>query len=246
MTATFDAIVTGAASGIGKACALRIAAEGYRVLAVDKNEAGMAEVAAAGADAMAVDLSDPAQRDLVVARSDGVRYLVNAAGIIRVKPILESGIEDMRAIFPINIEAVWDLMSRIGRNMPVGGAIVNLSSASAKLSLTTEVAVYAISKTAVMSMTRSFAIAFAPQGVRVNCLVPGIIDTPMQDAVIENVALNRGYTAEGMAAKRLEQVPLGRTGTPEETANVAWFLLSDEARYMTGQAINVTGGHITW
>jgi NAD(P)-dependent dehydrogenase (short-subunit alcohol dehydrogenase family) len=246
MTETFDAVVTGAASGIGKACALRILREGFHVLAVDKDSAGLGDVAAAGAEALVADLSDPTQRDLVVARCHGVRYLVNAAGIIRVKPILESGIEDMRAIFPINIEAVWDLMSRIGRNMPSGGAIVNLSSASAKLSLTTEVAVYAISKSAVMSMTRSFAIAFAPQGVRVNCLVPGIIDTPMQDAVIENVARLRGYTAEEMAAKRNEQVPLGRSGTAEETANVAWFLLSDEARYMTGQAVNVTGGHITW
>lgn len=246
MNGAVDAIVTGAASGIGRACARRILREGHSVLGVDVNEGGLASLAAEGAQTFAVNLADPAGRDEVVARAEHAKYLVNAAGIIRVKPIFESGIEDMHAIFPVNIEAVWDLTSRIGRLMPRGGAIVNLSSASAKLSLTTEVAVYAISKVAVMSLTRSFAYALAPRGVRVNCLVPGIIDTPMQDEVIEKVAQNRGFERDAMAEARNANVPLGRSGTPDETANVAWFLLSDEASYMTGQAINVTGGHITW
>jgi NAD(P)-dependent dehydrogenase (short-subunit alcohol dehydrogenase family) len=98
----------------------------------------------------------------------------------------------------------------------------------------------------VLSITRSFAYAFAPQRVRVNAIVPGIIDTPMQDQVVDKVALYRGVPPEEIRRSRNNTIPLGRAGTPEDTSAVAWFLLSDEARYMTGQAVNCTGGQITW
>ena len=174
-----EAVVTGAASGIGRACALRLQREGLRVLAVDMNEAGLAELDLPGGATLVADLASEAERDRVVAAAAGARYLVNAAGVIRLRPILESGVADMRAIYPVNVEAVWDLTSRLGRDMPAGGSIVNLSSFSAKVSTTIECAVYASSKAAVLSITRSFAHAFAPRGVRVNAVVPGIIDTPM-------------------------------------------------------------------
>jgi NAD(P)-dependent dehydrogenase (short-subunit alcohol dehydrogenase family) len=128
--------------------------------------------------------------------------------------------------------------------MPRGGAIVNIGSFAAKVASTIEGAVYASSKAAVLSITRSFAYAFAPQGVRVNAVVPGIIDTPMQDQVIEKVAEFRHTTPDELAKARNASVPLGRSGTPQECAAVIWFLLSSEADYMTGQAINITGGQI--
>jgi NAD(P)-dependent dehydrogenase (short-subunit alcohol dehydrogenase family) len=137
-------------------------------------------------------------------------------------------------------------VSRIGRTMPSGGAIVNLSSSSAKLATTTEAAVYASSKTAVLSITRSFAYAFAPSGVRVNAICPGIIDTPMQDKVLADVAAKRGMTVEELAMARNKTVPLGRAASADECAGAIWFLLSDEAGYMTGQAINYTGGLVMW
>lgn len=246
MEAGIDAVVTGAASGIGRACALRILQEGQRVLAVDVNDAGLADLRREGLEVLTADVSSEEARDRLVEAAAGARYLVNAAGIIRLRPILESGVQDLREIFSVNVEPVWDLTSRIGRNMQSGGAIVNLSSASAKLSATIECAAYAASKAAVLSITRSFAYAFAPQGVRVNAIVPGIIDTPMQDQVMEKVALYRGVPEEQMRSARNGTIPLGRPGTPEDTAAVIWFLLSDQARYMTGQAVNCTGGQIMW
>lgn len=240
------AVVTGAASGIGQAVAMRLLREGASVIAADINEAGLAPVVAAGATPFVGNLAADADRERLVAAGAGVDYLVNAAGIIRLKPILEFTVADIREIYAINVEATWDLVSRIGRTMPSGGAIVNLSSSSAKLATTTEAAVYASSKTAVLSITRSFAYAFAGSGVRVNAICPGIIDTPMQDKVLADVAAKRGMTVEELATTRNKTVPLGRSASADECAGTIWFLLSDEAGYMTGQAINYTGGLVMW
>jgi NAD(P)-dependent dehydrogenase (short-subunit alcohol dehydrogenase family) len=240
------AVVTGAASGIGQAVARRLLREGATVIAADMNEAGLAPVVAAGAVPFVGDLARDEDRDRLIAAGTGVDYLVNAAGIIRLKPILEFTVQDLREIYAINVEATWDLVSRIGRTIPSGGAIVNLSSSSAKLATTTEAAVYASSKTAVLSITRSFAYAFAPSGVRVNAICPGIIDTPMQEKVLADVATKRGMTVEELSTARNKTVPLGRSASADECAGAIWFLLSDEAGYMTGQAINYTGGLVMW
>jgi len=240
------AVVTGAASGIGQAVARRLLGEGVAVMAVDRDSAGLETVTAAGASAFVADLTDPADRDRLVAASDGAAYLVNAAGIIMLKPILEFTVDDIRQIYAINVEATWDLVSRIGRTMPAGAAIVNLSSSSAKLATTTEAAVYASSKAAVLSITRSFAYAFAPNSVRVNAICPGIIDTPMQERVLADVAAKRGITVKDLSTARNKTVPLGRAASADECAGAIWFLLSDEAGYMTGQAINYTGGLVMW
>jgi len=240
------AVVTGAASGIGQAVAMRLLREGASVIAADINEAGLAPVVQAGATAFVGNLADDGDRDRLVEAGQGVDYLVNAAGIIRLKPILEFTVQDLREIYAINVEGTWDLCSRIGRTMPSGAAIVNLSSSSAKLATTTEAAVYASSKTAVLSITRSFAYAFAPNNVRVNAICPGIIDTPMQDRVLADVAAKRGLTVEELSTARNKTVPLGRSASADECAGTIWFLLSDEAGYMTGQAINYTGGLVMW
>ncbi|MGH2477441.1 MAG: SDR family NAD(P)-dependent oxidoreductase [Candidatus Limnocylindrales bacterium] len=240
------AVVTGAASGIGQAVARRLLREGVGVIAVDRNATGLEPVVAAGATAFVGDLTDPADRDRLVAVGDAADYLVNAAGTIMLKPILEFTVDDIRQIYAVNVEATWDLVSRIGRTMPAGAAIVNLSSSSAKLATTTEAAVYASSKAAVLSITRSFAYAFAPSGVRVNAICPGIVDTPMQDRVLADVAAKRGITVEELSTARNKTVPLGRAAAADECAGAIWFLLSDAAGYMTGQAINYTGGLVMW
>jgi NAD(P)-dependent dehydrogenase (short-subunit alcohol dehydrogenase family) len=242
-----SAVVTGAASGIGGAVARRLLAEGIDVLAVDVNAEGLDEIKKAGATPLVADLSTDEGRDAVVSAAIGAtRYLVNAAGIIMLKPIFDVELHDIRRIYAVNVEATWDLTSRLGREMPAGGAVVNLSSSSAKLASTTEAAVYASSKTAVLSITRSFAYALAPRDVRVNAVCPGIIDTPMQDRVLAEVSAQRGVSVDELSKARNATVPLGRAASAEECAAVIWFLLSNEASYLTGQAVNVTGGLVTW
>jgi NAD(P)-dependent dehydrogenase (short-subunit alcohol dehydrogenase family) len=239
------AVVTGAASGIGRATADRLLSEGVAVLGVDIDEAGLEPLAAAGADVLAVDLALPGERERAAEAATDADYLVNAAGIIRLKPILEFTVEDWREIFTVNAESIFFLCQRIGPKLRDGGAIVNLSSSSAKLATTTEACVYAASKTTILSITRSFAYALAPR-VRVNAICPGIVDTPMQDKVLDEVAAVRGISREELEAARTRTVPLGRVSSVQECAGLIWFLLSDQSGYMTGQSINWTGGMVTW
>jgi NAD(P)-dependent dehydrogenase (short-subunit alcohol dehydrogenase family) len=236
------AVVTGAASGIGQAVALRLLDDGADVVAVDFNEVGLKRVAESGGHPLAADLARADDRKSVIAAAEGCDYLVNAAGIIRLSPIFEAPPEDWRDIFAVNAEAVFFLCQAIGPRMRPGGAIVNLSSTSAKASGTTEAAIYAASKAAVISMTRSFAYALASRPVRVNAVCPGITDTPMQDRVLDEVARLRGTTFDALAQGRLSGVPLGRTSSPAECAGLINFLLREESGYMTGQAINFSGG----
>jgi NAD(P)-dependent dehydrogenase (short-subunit alcohol dehydrogenase family) len=154
-------------------------------------------------------------------------------------------VEGWRDTFRINAESVFFLCQEIGPRLRDGGAIVNLSSSSAKLSTTTEAAVYAATKTAILSITRSFAYALAPR-VRVNAICPGIVDTPMQDQVLDEVAAVRRVSREQLETARTGTVPLGRVSSAGECAGAIWFLLSDASAYMTGQAVNWTGGMVTW
>jgi NAD(P)-dependent dehydrogenase (short-subunit alcohol dehydrogenase family) len=216
------------------------------VVAVDLDEERLEPMRAAGSETLVADVGEPSGRDRVVAAGDEIDYLVNAAGIIRLKPIFEFTVEDWREIMTINAESTFFLCQQIGPRMREGGAIVNLSSSSAKLATTTEAAIYAASKTTILSVTRSFAYALAPRGVRVNAICPGIVDTPMQDKVLDEVSVTRGMTREQLEEARTRMVPLARVSSAEECAGMVWFLLSDESAYMTGQAINWTGGMVTW
>lgn len=240
------AVITGAASGIGKATALRFLTEGHEVLAVDLDGEGLQVLSAEGADTMIADLADANQRTAVATAAAGCVALVNSAGAVLTKDLLAVTVHDWRRLFAINAESVFFLCQEVGPTMPTGSAIVNLASSSAKLASTTEVGVYAATKTTILSITRSFAYRLAPLGVRVNAICPGVVDTPMQDQVRNEVAPARGLTVDELSAARNEAVPLGRPGTATETANLIWFLCSSEASYMTGQAINITGGMVTW
>jgi NAD(P)-dependent dehydrogenase (short-subunit alcohol dehydrogenase family) len=240
------AIVTGAASGIGRAVAQRLVREGVDVLAVDLAADRLKELGGPGLVTMAANVADADDRSRIAAAAEGFDFLVNAAGIIRIKPIFEVTTQDWREIMAVNAESIFFLCQSLGPRMRPGGAIVNLSSSSAKLATTTEAAPYAASKTAILSITRSFAHALASRPIRVNAICPGIVDTPMQEKVLAEVARERAITAEHLSELRNRAVPLGRASSADECAGAIWFLLSDEAAYMTGQAINFTGGLVTW
>jgi NAD(P)-dependent dehydrogenase (short-subunit alcohol dehydrogenase family) len=240
------AIVTGAGSGIGRAVALRLLAEGVEVLGVDIDADKLKGVANDNYEALPADLADPVARAKLVEAADGADYLVNSHGVLVVKSIFDITLEDWRRIHMVNAESTFFLCQQIGPRLRPGGAIVNLSSSSAKLAATTEVAAYAASKTTILSITRSFAYALASRPVRVNAICPGIVDTPMQDTVLAGMSKLRGMELSAMNEARNKTVPLGRPARPEECAGAIWFLLSDEASYMTGQAVNFTGGLVTW
>lgn len=243
--APVGAIVTGAASGIGRAVTERLIRQGVDVLAVDKDSVGLATLPE-GIRSVCVDLTTSDGRDEVISLGGGARYLVNSAGILKVKDIFDVEVSDLVEVFMTNFFSAWELISKIGRGMPRGGAIVNLSSSSAKLATTTEVAGYASSKAALLSITRSFSYALAPYGIRINAVCPGVVDTPMQEKVTRGLAEIRGISSKDIEIGRLSNIPLGRAATADECARVICFLLSEEACYMTGQSLNVTGGLVNW
>ena len=248
------AVVTGAASGIGHATAALLLARGHAVLATDLAAAGLAPLAAAGAETVVADLATDAGRATVVAATDAwcaaagvpLDWLVNAAGVIVLKPIGTVSGDDLRRAFDVNVGSAFILTQQLGERMRDGGAIVSFSSPSAKFVATPEAAAYALTKAAVSQVTRSFAKAYAPRGIRVNALSPGITDTPMQARVLREVAQQRGIPEAELAAARLTTVPMGRSAPPEEMAGVVAWLLSEEAAYMTGQVVNVDGGMVMW
>jgi NAD(P)-dependent dehydrogenase (short-subunit alcohol dehydrogenase family) len=240
------AIVTGAASGIGLATVRRLVAEGLDVVGADLNAEVVTVMESHGAVGVAADVGSASGRATILESAGDANYLVNCAGVIRVAPILEASPTDWHAIFAVNAEAVFFLCQAFGARVAAGGAIVNISSSAAKLATTTEVAIYAASKAAVLSISRSFAYALAARNVRVNAVCPGIVDTPMERGLLRQVAQDRDVTVADLESARHKTIPLGRAATPDEIAEVIWFLLSDRASFMTGQSVNVTGGQVVW
>ena len=241
------AVVTGAASGIGRATALLLLERGATVVAADRDDAGLAVVADAGAEPVVCDVTDPADRArLVDAAGPTCDHLVNAAGIIRLVPLDAVTDDDWERIMAVNAKALFFLCQAFVPRLQPQGAVVNVASGAGKTGSTHEAAVYGASKAAVLSVTRSFAHAYAWRGVRVNAVCPGLIDTPMNDVVVDAIAPLRGLEPDAYGRARLAAVPLGRLADPREVAHVIAFLLSDASSYMTGQSVNVTGGMITY
>ena len=237
------AIVTGASRGIGRACALRLAADGMTVVVnYSHSEAAAAEVAdkirAAGGDALAVraDVSNPAEvKEMfkTVWKTYGqIDVLVNNAGIVRDEYLLMLTEENLDACLDLNIKGYLYCAQQAVLKMfrKKSGVIINMSSVSSKMALAGQT-VYSATKGAVNSMTQTMAKELAPYGIRVNAVAPGFIATEMIDALPED-----------KRAQYLTEVPLGRFGTVEDVAAVVSMLASDGAAYMTGQTLVLDGG----
>jgi meso-butanediol dehydrogenase / (S,S)-butanediol dehydrogenase / diacetyl reductase len=249
------AIVTGAGRGIGRATALELAGMGAAIVVAELDRGGAertaGEVRAIGRRALAVptDVTSraalAAMVDRALAELGRIDILVNNAGIYRAAATLDVTEEHWDAVLNINARAVFFasqavLPAMIARKR---GNIVSLASLAGKVGSRTNLA-YNASKAAVISMTKSLALAHAADGIRVNCVCPGFVETDMWTMVSREQGALLGMTPEDFTRQRLAQIPLGRMERPEDVASVIGFLASAKSGYMTGQALNVTGGVI--
>ncbi len=238
------ALVSGAARGIGRACAQALAADGAQVMAADVNGDGAretAELIGVGARAYVCDFSSPEQIDALFAEVErdvgSVSVLVNNAGVASPADFLETSLEDFKRVIDLNLVGTFTATQRAAKRMvaeSITGAIVNMSSINAQVAIPS-IAAYCASKGGVMQLTKAAALALAPHGIRVNAVGPGSIDTAMMAGV------NANPEAMDMVMSR---TPLKRIGTPEEVANIVAFLASDKASYVTGETIYVDGGRL--
>ncbi|MPQ98342.1 SDR family oxidoreductase [Modestobacter sp. I12A-02628] len=240
-------VVTGGARGIGAAIVATFAAEGARVAVLDRLAEDAERVAeAAGGRAYAVDLADVrATRDVTekaVADLGGVDVLVNNAGVLRFGSLLELEPAEWDEVFAVNVRAMLVTTQVVARAMIAArtpsadsiGKVVNMASMGGKAGGAGQ-AHYAASKAAVIGLTRASAEELGPHGITVNCICPGYVLTEM----------GAGTRTAADVARWSARSPLGRLAEPADVARAALFLASSDADYLTGDALNVTGGMVT-
>ncbi|MGP9576165.1 SDR family NAD(P)-dependent oxidoreductase [Halomonas sp. AOP42-D2-25] len=236
------AIVTGAASGIGRSTALLLAGKGISVVAIDRDEKGLELLRSSCVSKIFCLVSDLTDPDLEVKVADALHtvggelsILVNNAGVGGGDNILRTSDESLRNFLEINIVSLFRLSRLAISEMKKQsyGAIVNVASIYAEIGATSSSA-YSSSKGAVASLTRQMATDYGPNGIRVNAVAPGLIETPL--------------TAERIRTERwrkqifVEQSPLRRIGQPEEVARAILFLASEDASFINGEVLRVDGG----
>lgn len=246
------AIVTGAGQGIGRACAVRLAEEGAKVIVSDVNDtagkAVAAEIAKAGgtADFVDCDVSEKLDVHNLVAKAlelhGRIDVLVNNAGVVDDVPFLDLSEDEYDRILRINLKGAFLAGQAVARQMVKqgaradggAGAIVNMSSVNSVFALPDHVA-YSISKGGLSQLTKAMAIALAPKDIRVNAVGPGTIQTPLLAGVVKDEAFRK---------KVLSRTPMGRIGQPEEVAAIVAWLASDQASYVTGTTVFADGGRL--
>jgi len=247
------ALITGAASGMGRAMAHGYAAEGAHVVIADLNldgaETVVREIQEAGgrATARALNVADPAASaalvDAIVAEHGRLDILVNNAGIGLIKAVRDTTPEEWDRIFAVNVKGVFFLSQAAAEPMrrQGSGKIINMASVAGRRGEAL-VTAYCASKATVISITQSVALALAPYGVNVNAIAPGVVDTPYWKEVDKQFGEITGK-AEGETFKGIgETIPLGRTSVPSDIVPMAIFLAGSGSDYITGQTFNVEGG----
>jgi NAD(P)-dependent dehydrogenase (short-subunit alcohol dehydrogenase family) len=238
------AVITGASKGLGKAMALALAAEGARIALVsrdaEKLTAVAAEIAAAGGQAGVFPADVTNEEDVrriervILALYPKVNILINNAGVNVRKPVVDFTLEEWRRVMDTNVTAAF-LMCRSFVPSMVGqgyGRILNMTSTMSHVSLPGRMA-YSTSKTALLGMTRTLALELAPEAITANGISAGPIATEMNRPLIENAEAN---------AQFISNVPLGRWGKPEEIGQLAVYLCSEDAGFITGTDIRIDGG----
>ena len=247
-------IVTGAGQGIGKAAALKLAAAGADVAAVDINPKTAVETAAAvqalGRRAVAItaDLGSVVEIDRMVTETvkafGRIDTLVNNAGVTRRAYIMDLTEEDWDKIHRVNAKGVFFCLQRAAREMIPRreGRIINIASVAGKGFEGTSNAIYAASKGAVISLTKTAAQQLGPHNINVNAICPGIVMTAMVTDILNTDAAKTGMSIEEVTQRFTARIPIRRANQPEDIADMVVFLTSPAARNVSGQCINVDGG----
>jgi NAD(P)-dependent dehydrogenase (short-subunit alcohol dehydrogenase family) len=248
------ALVTGAGSGIGRAIAIRFAHAGARVVVMDilDTTAGetVSQIEKLGGDAIAVRCDVTKQRAVddafgaVVGRQGSIDILVNSAGIAHVGTLEQTSEEDFDRVYAVNVKGVYNCLRAgvaVMKEQSTGGVILNVASVASSTGIPDRFA-YSMSKGAVLTMTYSVARDYVHQRIRCNCIAPARIHTPFVDGF-----LARSYP--GREREMFEQLsktqPIGRMGRPDEVAELALFLCSDAAAFITGSNYAIDGGFVT-
>jgi NAD(P)-dependent dehydrogenase (short-subunit alcohol dehydrogenase family) len=251
------AIVTGAAVGIGRGIALRLAREGAAIAAADIDESGAeavaSEIAKRGGRALSVraDVGDPIQIQEMVDRTvrelGGVDILVNNAGVLTVTPFLDLDLPTFARQFAVNTTAVFVASQAAARQMidqGRGGRIITIVSVAGRVPSGRELplSAYVASKHATVGLVRQMALELVHHGILANCVMPGTVDTPMQDRLLRASAALRGETYDQARTRTEALIPIGRMETPDDVAGMVAFLASDDAGYSVGQCFDASGG----
>lgn len=234
------AFVTAAGAGIGRATALAFAREGARVIATDIDGTALERLSAeADIDVRRLDVTDAAQVSAAVDVVGPVHILFNAAGVVPAGDILACEEADWAHAFDVNVTAMYRLIRAFlpGMLSVGGGSVVNVASVVSSLRGAQNRCAYGASKAAVIGLTKAVATDFISRGIRCNAICPGTIDTP-------SLGGRMAATGDAAAARAafVARQPMGRLGSPEEVAQLAVYLASDESAFTTGQAHVIDGG----
>jgi meso-butanediol dehydrogenase / (S,S)-butanediol dehydrogenase / diacetyl reductase len=244
------AVVTGAGSGIGRAISRELAGRGLHVVATDVDEAAARAVAdEIGGTWRQLDVTDAADADAtareVVGRHDALDVWVSNAGVSSMARFIDITMADYDRNLDVNLrgpfvcgQAAARAMISLGR----AGSIINLASMAGKRGAAPFLAHYVASKFGVVGLTQAMAFELADAGIRVNCVCPGYVATPMQDRELAWEAAIRGSTVDDVKALWVADTPLGRLEQPEDVARVVAFLAGPDATFITGEALAVNGG----
>jgi meso-butanediol dehydrogenase/(S,S)-butanediol dehydrogenase/diacetyl reductase len=249
-------LITGAARGIGAACARRLAADGARLVLADLDGPGVEKLAAElGQAAVRADVTRRADVERMVEkpyrRWGRLDVLFNNAGVVRVQPMLDVTEAEWDRVLDVNLKAVFFVLQAAARRMR-GQDVMPGSELRGKLIQTASIASYrggnhlmtpySASKAGVVSLTRSAAQALAADRITSNCVCPGAVETPMWEQIDKEWGALEGLGAGEAWKRRIRHIPLGRPERPEDVAGVVAFLAGPDSDYMTGQALNVDGG----
>lgn len=238
-----SAFVTAAGQGIGRACALAFAAAGARVIATDVDEGKLESLTRHNVEVMRLDATDPGDILNAASTVGDIHVLLNCAGFVHQGTVLDATEDEWTFAFDLNVRSMFrTIQAFLPAMIEMGeGSIINMASAAGSIKGAPNRFIYGTTKAAVIGLTKSVAADMVRHGIRCNAICPGTVQTPsLDDRIAANAAASGGM--EAARASFIGRQAMGRLGTAEEIAALAVYLASDEARFVTGQAMVIDGG----